>query len=119
VCVKLISLAVDVVVGDLVDSFGNTFVVTYNMDTLNPKLTDGWKDLEKIYTEQIVDSYVQFCYVENCQFQITCFVGKCEPQNKESFLLGVVTHPRTALYVVKLTKSQAQASHLVVTDSSF
>ena len=89
-------------------------MVTYNMDTLNPKLTNGWKDLENIYTDQLVDSYVQLRYVGGNHFQITCFVGLCEPQNKESFLLGAETHPGTALYAVKLTKSQAQASHLVV-----
>jgi len=84
------------------------------MDPLNPKLTNGWKDIENTYTDQLVDSYVQLRYVGGSRFQITCFVGRCEPYNKESFLLGVVTHPRTALYAVKLTKSQAQASHLVV-----
>jgi len=89
-------------------------VVTYNMDTLNPKLTNGWKDLENIYTDQLVDSYVQLRYVGGNRFQITCFVGLCEPKNKESFLLGAATHPGTALYAVKLTKSHAQASHLVV-----
>jgi len=44
----------------LLDSFENRFVVSYNMDKMNPKLTDGWKDLEKTYTTQIWDSYVQF-----------------------------------------------------------
>jgi len=32
------------------------------MDTLNPKITDGWKDLKNTYTEDIWDSYVQFRY---------------------------------------------------------
>jgi len=86
------------------------------MDTLNPKLTNGWKDLEKIYTDQIVDSYVQLRYIGGSHFQITCFVGQCEPHNKESFLLGAAMHPGTTLYAVKLTKCQAQASHLVVSD---
>jgi len=85
------------------------------MDTLNPKLTDGWKDLEKTYTEDIWDSKVQFRYVGNCHFQITIFLGKCTPKNMEAFLERATTHPRTTPFVVKLTKSQAQGSHLVFT----
>jgi len=85
------------------------------MDTMNPKLTDGWKDLEKTYTTQMWDSYVQFRYVGNCNFQITVFIGQCTLENMEAFLERASTDPGTTLFAMTLTKSQAKASHLVIT----
>ncbi|XP_027909663.1 uncharacterized protein LOC114168889 [Vigna unguiculata] len=96
----------------LFDSFENRFVVSYNMDKMNPKLTDEWKDLEKTYNTQIWDSYVQFRYVGNSTFQITVFIGEFTPKNMKAFLDTASVDPGTSLFAVTLTQCQAKASHL-------
>jgi len=81
---------------------------------MNPKLKDGWKDLEKTYTTQIWDSYVQFRYVGNSTFQITVFIGECTPKNMKAFLDTAAVDPGTSLFAITLTQCQAKASHLVI-----
>ena len=98
----------------LLDSFENRFVVSYNMDKMNPKLTHGWKALENTYTTQIWDSYVQFRYVGNSTFEITVFIGQCTPKNMKAFLDTAAVDPGTSLFAVTLTQCQANASHLVI-----
>jgi len=70
----------------LSDSFGGKFNVTYNMDITNPRMVDGWADLEKSSLLQIWDAYVQFRYTDNSKFEITIFVGECTPENMRAFL---------------------------------
>ncbi|KOM56637.1 hypothetical protein LR48_Vigan10g252900 [Vigna angularis] len=97
----------------LVDNNGHTHVVTYNMDTINPRITNGWAQMRNIYPERLNDSHISFHYVGNNTFHITIYFGACSRESRESFIYDSTNYPDTSLFPVKLTKSQSQGSHLV------
>ncbi|KOM57517.1 hypothetical protein LR48_Vigan11g055000 [Vigna angularis] len=97
----------------LLDNNGHTHVVTYNMDTVNPRITNGWGQMRNIYPERLNDSHISFDYVGNNNFHITIYFDACSQERRESFIYDGTNYPDTSLFSVKLTKSQARGSHLV------
>ncbi|BAT88727.1 hypothetical protein VIGAN_05231500 [Vigna angularis var. angularis] len=96
----------------LLDNNGHMHVVTYNMDTVNPRITNGWGQMRNIYPERLNDSHISFDYVGNNNFHITIYFGACSQERRESFIYDGTNYPDTSLFSVKLTKSQARGSHL-------
>ncbi|BAT93278.1 hypothetical protein VIGAN_07221900 [Vigna angularis var. angularis] len=83
------------------------------MDTINPRITNGWGEMRNIYPQRLNDSHISFEYVGNNSFHITIYFGACSQESRESFIYDSTNYPDTSLFAVKLTKSQSQGSHLV------
>ncbi|KOM37562.1 hypothetical protein LR48_Vigan03g094400 [Vigna angularis] len=96
----------------LLDNNGLTHVVTYNMNTLDPKITTGWSSMKNIYHERLNDAHITFQYVRHNNFKIIIYVGPCTDNSRESFINRCTTNPQSSLFAVKLTQSRCQGSHL-------
>jgi len=96
----------------LVDVNGMSTTITYNMDSDNPRITEGWFNMRNLYQIQS-DSHIQFQYLGNCLFHLTVFKGGCTRTSWTTFM-NRITHQNTrSIFSVKLSKYQSKASHLV------
>jgi len=86
--------------------------VTYNMDSDNPRITEGWFNMRNLYQIQS-DSHIQFQYLGNSLFHLIVFKGECTTTSWTTFM-NRITHQNTrSIFSVKLSKYQSKASHLV------
>jgi len=53
----------------LVDVNGKSTTITYNMDSDNSRITEGWSNMRNVYDIQS-DSHIQFQYLGNSLFQL-------------------------------------------------
>jgi len=82
------------------------------MDLDNPRITKGWSNIINVYDIQS-DSHIQFQYLGNSLFQLTMFKGGCTPSSLTTFRYHISHQYTKSIFLVKLTKYQSKASHLV------
>jgi len=59
------------------------------------------------------DSHMRFQYMENSLFHIIMFKDGCTPRSLSTFMCRISHQETRSIFLVKLTKYQSKASHLV------